>query len=47
MSYGTIRCKDCDQILDDKAQYYDKGEVLCVVCNYKRGGEEWPKPIKK
>jgi len=31
-NYGTTRCKECDQILDGRTQYYDKPGVLCEVC---------------
>lgn len=33
MTYGTIRCCECDQILDGKIQVYDKGKVFCENCN--------------
>jgi len=31
-NYGTTRCKECDQILDGRTQYYDKPGVLCENC---------------
>ena len=42
MSYTPIRCKDCDQDITHKVQYFDKGEVRCEVCNYRKGCKEYP-----
>lgn len=42
-NYSIVRCKECDQDLTGKTQYYDNG-VRCEVCNWRVGkGEEVPK----